>query len=637
MLRGNISRTKCFPDKPGQRFCQPGHGSTFCGGLSGGSAILAAQISTAFAELRNDTAELPGRLHALSNEVADIEFVLYQVVAALQERNCMSDSDQGSIPDIFDYLAGSCTRRRVLWRAAVWRKWLPKLQALQADVRAIKCSLNVLLGASNSRDLIRVRLDLESLSRTSSNEADYHADFRLEVSRDLAQHDFTLAQTVDQATKKVHKVDERISRIEELLMAQAVSIDKSQYPESRLKPQPTALAMRRRPQRVASTSDTEKWASTPQAVGIRVKKNVGFRLVKGFELPSQPPRPIATDDDCPAAKACDILLRGNLSTSVIEVLRCILRDSEFIMNQNFAPIHKIVLELSLQDSETEMQCAAQHWSGQPPAEMTEHFGGKPNITDNKLNTPLTLASNQDNTLCVQLLLEAGALANPVLPLGVKLSSPLNCAARYATDPLLLKTLFDFDADVEASSVDGVAPLLHVARGKPVSFAELLLDYGADINPASKNGLTSLTAAIIFNNHSVLRLLLDRWFEYTECPRLKGHHLLEFIIDYADIETIYVPEKSAAQLRKRLDLTDDRVLAFESLLDAIRDYPKLSKYRESLANSGALDLEKDPESNGEDTDDYEDARGSLSIVSNDLSTLARQPPRPAVVVSAAEEQ
>lgn len=146
------------------------------------------------------------------------------------------------------------------------------------------------------------------------------------------------------------------------------------------------------------------------------------------------------------------------------------------------------------------------------------FGGKPNITDNKLNTPLTLESNQDNTLCVQLLLEAGALANPVLPLGVKLSSPLNCAAR---------------------SVDGVAPLLHVARGKPVSFAELLLDYGADIKATSKNGLTSLTAAIIFNNHSVLRLLLDRWFEYTECPRLKGHHLLDLVIDYVGIETMSI--------------------------------------------------------------------------------------------------
>lgn len=127
-------------------------------------ATLAAQVTTAFAELRKDTAELPGRLHALSNEVADIKFVLYQVAAVVQERQRLSEIDQNSIPvllqqaetklkdlrNILDRLAGSCTRKRVLWRASVWRRWLPKLQALQADIRAIKCSLNVLLGASNS-------------------------------------------------------------------------------------------------------------------------------------------------------------------------------------------------------------------------------------------------------------------------------------------------------------------------------------------------------------------------------------------------------------------------------------------------------------------------------------------------------
>lgn len=127
-------------------------------------ATVAAQVTTAFAELRKDSVELPGRLHALSNEVADIEFVLYQVAAVLQERNCLSDDDKQSIPallgqadaklkqlkNILDRLAGLCTRRRVLLRASVWRKWLPKLQELQADIRGIKCSLNVLLGASNS-------------------------------------------------------------------------------------------------------------------------------------------------------------------------------------------------------------------------------------------------------------------------------------------------------------------------------------------------------------------------------------------------------------------------------------------------------------------------------------------------------
>ena len=109
------------------------------------------------------------------------------------------------------------------------------------------------------------------------------------------------------------------------------------------------------------------------------------------------------------------------------------------------------------------------------------FGAEPSIIDSKLSTPLTLASNQSHTSCVRLLCESGPLTNPVFPSGVKFGSPLNCAARNATDPALIKTLLDFDADIEASGVDGVTPLLHVARGKPVSFAKLLLHYGADIN------------------------------------------------------------------------------------------------------------------------------------------------------------
>ena len=127
-------------------------------------ATVAAQVGAAFAELRKDCTELPGRLHALKNEVADVEFVLHQVAAVLKERNCLSDTDKASIPTllsqadvklkdlevILDRFKGSCTTRRVLSRASVWRKWQPKLQALQIDIRAVKCSLNVLLGASNS-------------------------------------------------------------------------------------------------------------------------------------------------------------------------------------------------------------------------------------------------------------------------------------------------------------------------------------------------------------------------------------------------------------------------------------------------------------------------------------------------------
>lgn len=62
------------------------------------------------------------------------------------------------------------------------------------------------------------------------------------------------------------------------------------------------------------------------------------------------------------------------------------------------------------------------------------WGADPNNMDLKLNTPLTLAANQNQTACVRLLLEAGALPDPELPPGIKFGTPLNCAARNAREP-----------------------------------------------------------------------------------------------------------------------------------------------------------------------------------------------------------
>lgn len=120
---------------------------------------------------------------------------------------------------------------------------------------------------------------------------------------------------------------------------------------------------------------------------------------------------------------------------------------------------------------------------------------------------------------------------------MKLSNTLSHAARNTRDPVLLKTLLDFGADIESCGVDGRTPLIHVARTDNVSFALLLLEYGADVNATSITGQTPLTTDIMYNSHSVLRLLLERWFEYSECPRLQSGHLLGTVAEYADHETI----------------------------------------------------------------------------------------------------
>ena len=143
------------------------------------------------------------------------------------------------------------------------------------------------------------------------------------------------------------------------------------------------------------------------------------------------------------------------------------------------------------------------------------------------------------TVAVRLPLEAGAQPNLCHPSGERKGSPLNCATRNATDILLLKSPLDFGADVDANGNDGKTGLIHAARIDNARFAMLLLEYGANINSVSTNGSTPLTTAIIYNSHNVLRLSLDRWHEYSICPRMKGPNLLLIAALYADPTTLQI--------------------------------------------------------------------------------------------------
>lgn len=304
----------------------------------------------------------------------------------------------------------------------------------------------------------------------------------------------------------------------------------------------------------------------------------------------------------------------------MEILRALTEGTDLIENQNFRQIHKIVLGLSLQNLEEEilqdaedidvpdaMGRTALEWAaarGDDRAVTTLlSYGANPNSMDTKLNTPLTLAANQNHTVCVRLLLEAGANPDPPLPPGVKFGTPLHCAARNASDPLLLKTLLDFNANIEASGYDGFTPLIHVARNRSAQHAVVLLEHGANINATSKDGRTPLTTAITYNNHHILQLLLDRWYEYSECPRLKGPNLLNLVVQYADLKTIeilsrashlklsydnnYVLDQFAERIRGRPAVTDEIIEAFDALLDVLRQPRKTCSSRDSLMESGLL--------------------------------------------------
>lgn len=200
-------------------------------------------------------------------------------------------------------------------------------------------------------------------------------------------------------------------------------------------------------------------------------------------------------------------------------------------------------------------------------------------------------------ICAKLLLEAGAVAEPILPPGIKLGSPLYCAARNANGNTLLKYLMTYGAQVDSTGADGNTALSHVSRIDSVRFFVLLLDYNADLNAANFNQQVSLTTAIMYNIHGVLELLLQHWEEFSACLRLKGPHLREITALYADVETVNLLAETnrfnskhdanhslrdfAKGLTERIDVADELIHAFDKLLLLLKEYSKGPRSRESF--------------------------------------------------------
>ena len=341
----------------------------------------------------------------------------------------------------------------------------------------------------------------------------------------------------------------------------------------------------------------------------------------------------------------DFVLRGTLTDAEINTIQCLLDRSDYREERKFPLIHRIILQLSLHhtleneisdnpaavdetdvEGRTALAWAAARGDERSTVTLLAH-GADPNAVDATGITPLYLAANSGRAGCVRLLLEAGALPDPVAAKGrPSRSSPLLCAAMNSSDPLVLKTLLDFGADLEARSPDGETPLLAVARAQSNLLALVLMESGADLNARSSDGRTPLTAAIAYNNHGVLRMLLTRWHEYRACPRLEGPDLLQVSADFADAETLsilagaehfrlredrkYITRvalEAQQRLEQRADWNEELGAAFEELLWAL-GYGKASPNTDLLMEGGLLRRGTGMSSSSEESsvDIFEDA-------------------------------
>ena len=173
------------------------------------------------------------------------------------------------------------------------------------------------------------------------------------------------------------------------------------------------------------------------------------------------------------------------------------------------------------------------------------------------------AVDSSNNEGVRIILEAGANPNPKVPDGLFRSSPL-VAASIGSKVEMIKLLIKFGAEIDATNPEGWTALQAVIKAQNVECANVLLAGGADPGYISKSGHSALTAAIIYNSHAVLKLLID-WYH---TDHLKGLQLLPIIAESADAETMSI--LGAWALKQTLLNGCDFVVSYE-ILHSRTDY------------------------------------------------------------------
>ena len=282
-----------------------------------------------------------------------------------------------------------------------------------------------------------------------------------------------------------------------------------------------------------------------------------------------------------------------------EVIRLLAQDPDWDEEQDFTLIHKAILgttHISVEEAialhpydletkdraeRTPLTWAAMRGDEVLVALLLAH-GANPNTFSESGRTPLYYACHSPRegaAKCCRLLLEAGAETDPKPPAGTHASPAFMVACGETKDSLAMKTMIEFGADLDATAPDGRTSLHDTAKRDLAERALILLEAGAAINIESRSGQTPLTTAVTYNSHRVLKLLLERWKEFSECPRLKGPNLLDLSATYADIETMkiltdtdhlrlqYDATYSSAEHLTRLQARPD---ADEKLLNAYRD-------------------------------------------------------------------
>lgn len=127
------------------------------------------------------------------------------------------------------------------------------------------------------------------------------------------------------------------------------------------------------------------------------------------------------------------------------------------------------------------------------AEITKKIANEPFILDNQPNiTPIILASSQQSSELVKLLIDAGADVNKKG--GRNLDGLPLCYAALSSTLEVVRLLIDAGADVNAVNNNNATALMYASQRREVNIMKLLIEKGAKINVQDVRGYTALIFA-----------------------------------------------------------------------------------------------------------------------------------------------